>query len=155
MSLRSAEPVVVGAPASRGPLVVIQRAAEPDTPTDSALDLRRPANSRSADCPTLMIPLAMTVLDKFRYDSSEMALAPSGSIRTRHSCLMDRTNRSAYAFAFGAVFLAVLVKAVSQVVCHANRRDRSYASGLSSNAIGTTAERISRLCVNATCGTGC
>jgi hypothetical protein len=68
MSLRSAEPVVVGAPASRGPLVVIQRAAEPDTPTDSALDLSRPATLDQPIAQPLMIPLAMIVLDKFHYD---------------------------------------------------------------------------------------
>jgi hypothetical protein len=74
MSLRSAEPVVVGAPPSR-PLVVIQQAAEPDTPTDSALDSSRPATLDQPIPQPLMIPLAMIVLDEFRHDSSEMALA--------------------------------------------------------------------------------
>jgi hypothetical protein len=74
MSLCSAEPVVVDAPPSRGPPIVIQQAAAPDTPTDSALDLS-PATLDQPIPQPLMIPLALIVLDEFRHDSSEMALA--------------------------------------------------------------------------------
>jgi hypothetical protein len=45
----------------------------------------------------------MIVLDELTQGTAEMALAPTGIIRTRHSSSMDRTKRSAYALAFGAL----------------------------------------------------
>src|SRR5262245_25450849 len=44
---------------------------------------------------------AIVVLDKLVHHAPEMALA-RGMSRSRHSSLIDRTNRSAYAFALGA-----------------------------------------------------
>jgi hypothetical protein len=49
----------------------------------------------------LMISFVMVVIDEFLEGPSEMR-SPSGTIRSRHSYLIDRTNRSAWAFALGA-----------------------------------------------------
>ena len=48
-----------------------------------------------------MIPLAVVMLDEFGDGAPKMGL-PIGISRSRHSSLIDRTNRSAYALAFGA-----------------------------------------------------
>src|SRR5262249_26336292 len=48
-----------------------------------------------------MIPFPMVVIDEFSHGAAEVEL-PSGIIRPRHSSLIDRTKRSAYALAFGA-----------------------------------------------------
>jgi hypothetical protein len=49
----------------------------------------------------LMIPLAMVVGDELRDRSSMMALAERNQ-RFRHSSLIERANRSAYALALSA-----------------------------------------------------
>jgi hypothetical protein len=51
---------------------------------------------------TLMIPLAMIVLDKSMI-ACRKCRSPSGMMRSRHSSLIDLTNRWAQAFAFGAL----------------------------------------------------
>ena len=49
-----------------------------------------------------MIPLAVIVLRRNAAIVCRRWRSPSGITRLRHSCLLERTNRSAYAFAFGA-----------------------------------------------------
>jgi hypothetical protein len=45
-----------------------------------------------------MIPLTMIVINEFLEGASKVALAER-TIRSRHSCLIDRTNRSACDYA--------------------------------------------------------
>jgi hypothetical protein len=49
----------------------------------------------------LMIPLSLVMVDELAHRAPEVALAGRVS-RSKHSSVMDRTNRSAKAFALGA-----------------------------------------------------
>ena len=64
-----------GAESSRRSLVVIQQATEPRTPTNSALASPRRAPIDQPILKSLMIPLAMVVIDEFLEGPSKVALA--------------------------------------------------------------------------------
>src|SRR5678815_4138796 len=87
----------------RGTVVVIQHATDP----------LATANRSWADCSikrlnqlvtdTLMVPLGMVVGDEFGYRATKRRCrSPNRIMRSRHSSLIDRTNRSAYALQLGA-----------------------------------------------------
>ena len=82
--------------------VVVQEPAETlTTPNPTAANLHGPRAVDEFVPEALVIALAVIVLDKLADRLSQVALA-SGITRSRHSSLIERTNRSAYAFALGA-----------------------------------------------------
>jgi hypothetical protein len=60
---------------SRGSLIVIQQPTEPRTPTDPALASARRAPVDKPILESLVIPLAMVVIDEFLEGASKVALA--------------------------------------------------------------------------------
>jgi hypothetical protein len=79
---------------SRGSLIVIQQATEPTTSTDPALTSPRRAPIDKPILESLVIPLAVVVIDEFPEGASKVALA-GGHHPIEALVLMDRTNRSA------------------------------------------------------------
>jgi hypothetical protein len=81
--MRLASPVVTPPARSNS------KAAEPRTPTDPTLASPRRTPIDQPILESLVIPLAMVVIDKLLEGPSEMVLAQDGTIRLRHSCLID------------------------------------------------------------------
>src|SRR4051812_11060771 len=86
----------------RGSRVEVEQPTEPRVPAHSACT----RDSRAVNQPvlqTLMVSHAVVVCDELGYRAPEVA-SPSGMSRSRHSSFIDRTKRSAKAFAFGAAY---------------------------------------------------
>ncbi len=82
-------------------LIEVQQPAEPFAAADVAIDGRRSCGRERDDvAEALMMALGMVVGDKLGDDRSQVTLA-QGMMCGRHSCRIDRTNRSANALRLG------------------------------------------------------
>jgi hypothetical protein len=82
-------------------LVEVDQTAEALTAADTAIGAGLEADWKRDNVPqALVVALGVVVLDKLLDGAAQMTLAERTMCR-RHSCLIDRTNLSAYALRFG------------------------------------------------------
>jgi ferredoxin len=83
---------------SRGDAVIeVQKSSEPLGPADAAADVRRCGRREGDDVPEpLVMTLGVVVNHVLVDDVTQMPFAERNDV-PQHSCLIERTNRSAYA----------------------------------------------------------
>ena len=79
---------------SRRTVVIVEQSAETRTTANPAIGQGERYAVDEGIAEALMIPLAVVMLDELAQGARRWR-SPNGIIRARHSCLMERTKRSA------------------------------------------------------------
>jgi hypothetical protein len=89
-------------PSSRDTVKVIQQTAHTRSAANGSAAIGSPERLNQFVADALMVPLTVVVRDELRNRAAKRWRSPNGITPLRHSSLIDRTKRSAYALQFGA-----------------------------------------------------